>query len=146
MMVSIKKVSSQHELQECLSIRHEVFVKGQNVPLEEELDGKDEGSEHYLLKVDTQPVGVARVRYINDYAKIERVAILDSFQNQGLGKKLMLAIIKDLEKQMHLKSAHLSSQTHAVSFYENLGFTVCSEEYLDAGIPHKDMQHQLMVQ
>lgn len=141
MNILIKKISSALELQQCLAIRHAVFVIGQNVPIAEELDGKDKESAHYLLVLDQQPVGTARVRYIKDYAKIERVAILDAFQNRGLGKKLMAVIMNDLKTQPQLHSALLSSQTHAIAFYEHLGFIVCSEEYLDANIPHKDMYY-----
>jgi predicted GNAT family N-acyltransferase len=28
-------------------------------------------------------------------------------------------------------------------FYEKLGFAVCSEEYLDANIPHRDMRAEV---
>lgn len=144
MKIVINKVNSPQELDDCLSIRHEVFVKGQNVPVNEEIDGKDGESEHYLLKVDGQAAGVARVRFIARDAKIERVAILDAFQNKGLGKQLMQAILDDLKQNEHLAQACLGSQTHAIPFYERLGFTVCSEEYMDAGIPHKDMRCRLV--
>ena len=33
----------------------------------------------------------------------------------------------------------LSSQVHAIPFYESLGFKLQGEEYLDCGIPHRDM-------
>ena len=143
MKIIINKVNSPEDLQDCFAIRAEVFIKGQNVPAEEEIDGKDPDSEHYLLKIDEQAAGVARVRIIEQEAKIERVAVLDAFQNKGLGKRLMIAIIEDLKGNKELKGARLSSQTHAIPFYENLGFIVCSEEYMDAGIPHKDMYYSL---
>ena len=141
MKILINKISSPEELIECHTIRMQVFVKGQKVPLEEELDGKDAEGQHYLLKVDGQSVGVARVRLINNDAKIERVAILDAFQHQGLGKQLMEAILADLKLNPEIHSARLGSQTHAIAFYERLGFRTCSEEYMDAGIPHKDMHY-----
>jgi predicted GNAT family N-acyltransferase len=142
MHITINKISSQKELDECLNIRFLVFVKGQNVPLEEEVDDKDADSEHYLLKVDNQPVGVTRVRFIGDYAKIERVAVLEAFQNKGLGKQLMGLIIADIKNNSALNRACLSSQIQAIPFYERLGFHVCSEEYMDAGIPHQDMEYK----
>ncbi len=141
MKIVINKITSQKELEDCLNIRLQVFVNGQNVSLEEEIDGKDKESEHYLLKVEGRPVGVARVRFIDKDAKIERVAILESLQNKGLGKQLMNAIIEDLKQNSELQNARLGSQTHAIPFYERLGFIVCSEEYMDAGIPHKDMYY-----
>ncbi len=139
MKVSVNKVTEHEDMQKCFDIRHEVFVKGQNVPLDEELDGKDGTSDHYLLLVDDIPAGVARVRFVDYYAKVERVAILPEYQGQGLGKSIMDAIISDLKKESAVMTVKLSSQVHAIPFYEKLGFEECSEEYMDANIPHKDM-------
>ena len=35
----------------------------------------------------------------------------------------------------------LSAQEHAVEFYKKQGFTVVSDVYSDAGIPHFDMEY-----
>ncbi|MDC0087746.1 GNAT family N-acetyltransferase, partial [Amylibacter sp.] len=35
------------------------------------------------------------------------------------------------------------SQTHALEFYKRLGFIEFGDEYLDAGILHKDMAYQI---
>lgn len=139
MKIDVRKALTQDDIQKCLNIRKQVFVIGQNVPLNEDIDGKDEVSEHYLLTVDNAPAGVARVRFVEYYAKVERVGVLDEFQGKGLGKLIMKAILSDLEEQGAVVTAKLSSQTHAIPFYEKLGFVVCSEEYMDAGIAHKDM-------
>lgn len=138
--ILVKKISNTTDIQICLAIRHQVFVEGQNVPLHEEVDGLDSGSEHYLLLLNQRPVGTARVRYREDYAKIERVAILEAFQHQGLGHVLMKFIIQNVQQNPEIKKAKLGAQTYAIPFYQKLGFEVCSHEYLDAGIPHQDMQ------
>jgi predicted GNAT family N-acyltransferase len=137
--VLVKKVSETIDIQICLAIRHQVFVKGQNVPIHEEVDGLDSSSEHYLLFLNKLPVGTARVRYTDDFAKIERVAILETYQGQGLGHVLMNFIIEAIQNHQ-VNKAKLGAQTYAIPFYEKLGFVICSTEYLDAGIPHKDMQ------
>ncbi len=139
--VLVKKVSSELDIQACLAIRYRVFVEGQNVSIDEEVDGLDSSSDHYLLSLDNLPVGTARVRYVDDdFAKIQRVAILEAWQSRGLGRVLMNFIIEDLKQCSKVKKAKLGAQTYAIPFYEKLGFIVCSDEYLDAGIPHKDMQ------
>lgn len=140
MKISINNVSSSEDIKKCLDIRKTVFIIGQNVPENIEIDGKDAVSDHYLLTVDEKPVGVARVRYIESFAKIERVAILEDYQGLRLGEKIMRKILSDLNDSMKVIAAKLSSQTYAIPFYEKLGFIVCSEEYMDAGIPHKDMR------
>lgn len=139
MNILVKKASSEEEIQQCLDIRNIVFVMGQHVPKCDEVDGKDQESDHYLLTIDSIPVGVARVRYIEHFAKIERVAILNAYQGQGIGAHLMKAILSDLKRSAAILAAKLSSQSYAIPFYEKLGFIVCSEEYMDANIPHKDM-------
>lgn len=139
MTIIVKKAVSNDEIQHCLSIRKKVFVDGQNVPMDEEIDGKDVACEHYLLSLDDRHCGVARVRIIEDYAKIERVAILDEHQGKGFGFQIMKKILLDLQAAGKVKKAKLSAQVHAIPFYEKLGFVICSEEYLDAKIPHKDM-------
>ncbi len=140
MTISIKKVSSVEDIQLCLNIRKTVFILGQNVPEDLEVDGKDQSSDHYLLTVDHIPAGTARVRYIQDAAKIERVAVLDMYRGRGFGEQIMRSILTDLQSVAGIMLAKLGSQTQAVSFYEKLGFVVCSEEYMDANIPHRDMQ------
>jgi len=138
--ILVKKVSEASDIQICLAIRHQIFVEGQNVLIHEEVDGLDSGSEHYLLFLNLVPIGTARVRYVEDFAKIERVAILEAYQGQGLGHVLMNFIVENIEQNHQVKKAKLGAQTYAIPFYEKLGFVVCSDEYLDAGIPHKDMQ------
>ena len=103
--ISIKKISDITDIQACLVIRHQIFVTGQQVPIHEEIDGLDPSSEHYLLFHQELPVGTARVRYIDDFAKIERVAILDAYQGQGLGHRLMSFILKDIQQNQHIKKA-----------------------------------------
>lgn len=136
----IKKAESDEEIKQCLEIRCKVFVEGQGVPIEDEVDDKDAESVHYLLFINGDPVGVTRVRFQDDFAKIERVAILPGHQGKGLGHSLMKFILSSLRSQSGLKKVKLSSQLYAIAFYEKLGFCVCSEEYLDAGILHKDME------
>ena len=138
--IFVKKITDKKDIQTCLDIRQQVFINGQNVPVHEEIDGQDPFSEHYLLLLKHIPVGTARVRYIEDIAKIERVAILETYQGQGLGHVLMKFILQNIRQNSQINKAKLGAQTYAIPFYEKLGFSVCSNEYLDAGILHKDMQ------
>lgn len=143
MKVLVSKVSTTEDIKKCLEIRKQVFVDGQNVSIDDEIDGKDAQSVHYLLVIDSNPVGTARVRFAEKYAKIERVAILNSQQGQGFGGIIMQKILTDLKLIPKVCMAKLSSQTYAIPFYEKFGFTICSPEYMDAGISHKDMQLHL---
>lgn len=135
----IEKLQYPQSFDDCFLIRKTVFIEEQQVPLAEELDGLDDKADHYLLYADNKPAAVARLRYSQLIAKIERVAVLPSYRGKGIGQFLMKKIISDLQNHSNIQTAKLSSQVHAISFYENLGFQICSETYLDAGILHQDM-------
>lgn len=127
------------------SIRREVFIIGQNCPENEELDGKDSGADYtHFLILDSEneqdiPLGTARV---SKEGKIERMAILKDYRGQGAGRILLAAILKYLDDN-NCDQVFLHSQTHAITFYEQAGFTVESDIFYEAGIPHKTMIKKL---
>lgn len=143
MTIQVEKITTAADLELCRTIRLEVFVREQHVPRAEEIDGLDEQSEHYLIWSGAKAIGTTRVRLVNDYAKIERVALLKAYRGQGFGYSLMQRILADLVALPDIATVKLSAQTAVISFYERLGFVICSEEYIDAGIAHKDMRLSL---
>lgn len=76
---------------------------------------------------------------MESHSIIGRVAVLKPYRGLGLGYKLMQFIIALAQKQQR-PFVNLSSQVHAIGFYQALGFVVEGEEYLDCGIPHIDMR------
>lgn len=135
------KVTRTQDLATCLEIRRVVFIEGQNVPEHEEVDGNDPDCLHYLMHVEDKAIATARITNLGDVAKIQRVAVLEKYRGTGAGAKLMQAILTDLKGQF--TSAKLGSQTHAIGFYERLGFEVYGPEFDDAGIPHRNMKIDL---
>ncbi|EPX77750.1 GNAT family N-acetyltransferase [Litoreibacter arenae] len=131
------RLTRTDDIATCLEIRRVVFVEGQNVPEHEEVDGKDAICRHYLAHVNDLPAATARVMPLGTKAKIQRVAVLDIHRGTGLGAELMRFILDDLQDDFD--EAILGSQTHAIGFYEKLGFKAFGPEYDDAGIPHRDM-------
>ena len=65
-------------------------------------------------------------------------AVLPEARGTGAGVALMHAALDELRAR-GVRVAKLGAQTHAIGFYERLGFTVYGPEYDDAGIPHRDM-------
>ncbi|TVP48362.1 MAG: GNAT family N-acetyltransferase [Halomonas sp.] len=116
-------------------IRRAVFIDEQKVPQEEEWDGLDPECQHFLVMLDGQPVGTAR---LTPDAHIGRVAVLAETRGTGIGILLMQAAIEAARHAGHPQVA-LNSQVHALAFYEQLGFVAHGEEFMDAGIPHQEM-------
>ena len=139
-MADIRVVTSPAEVAECLRLRRIVFIEEQNVPEHEEVDGDDGHCTHILAKVNAAPVGAARFQYIDGKAKIQRVCVLQEARGTGLGVELMNAIVGFIKSEAKVRTAVLGAQVHALSFYEKLGFEAYGDEYLDAGILHRDMK------
>lgn len=115
------------------AIRLSVFVNEQGVPLSIELDHHDANSVH-ALAVDHQGVAVATGRLLPD-AHIGRMAVLPTYRSQGVGSKILIALVNEARRQGHA-SVVLSAQQHACAFYEAHGFVSEGHPYVDAGIDH----------
>ena len=143
MLLDIRFTQNNKDMLSCLDLRRTVFIEEQNVPENEEVDGDDPGCDHILLTVYDIPVGAARLKYYNDFIKVQRVCVLKNYRGQGIGSKIINFIIRHVEKNDIRSSVRLGSQIHALEFYKRLGFIEFGEEYLDAGILHKDMEFQI---
>lgn len=138
-------VKNKKQLAEAYEVRKTVFVDEQHVPVEEEIDSFEEVAEHFLVYDDNeQPIGAGRLRILQGCAKVERICILKPFRGTGVGKVLMTFIEQHAATQ-HINVLKLNAQTHAIPFYKALGYQITSEEFLDAGIPHRSMEKILTV-
>lgn len=123
----------------CRLLRRKVFIEEQGVSEADEIDDKDDEAIHLLATVDGAPMGSARLLLSGNTGKIGRVCVLPAARGTGLGAALMRAAVEELRRQPGLTRAKLGAQTHALGFYERLGFTAEGPIYDDAGIPHRDM-------
>jgi predicted GNAT family N-acyltransferase len=121
-----------------MSVRREVFVIGQNVSEELEIDGLDPQQTHFLAEDPAgTPIGTARLA---DSGKVGRVAVLEPWRGKGIGLAMVKAVIHHAESRA-MQQLYLHAQTWTVPFYEKLGFTIDAtvSEFLEAGIPHRKM-------
>lgn len=132
-------IAPTRDITTCRQLRRTVFIEEQGVSEADELDDKDDGAIHMLATVDGIPMGSARLLLSGDTGKIGRVCVVASARGTGLGAALMRAAVEELRRQPGLTRAKLGAQTHALGFYERLGFTAEGPVYDDAGIPHRDM-------
>lgn len=85
------------------------------------------------------PAGAGRFRTVDGNGKVERICVLKENRQSGSGKAIMDKIEEHAKKQ-GLPALKLNAQTQAIPFYEKLGYQVISEEFMDAGIPHRTMK------
>ncbi len=143
-----KRITLENDLKIAFHIRKEIFVKEQNVPLEDEFDEFDTLNglaEHILVYYNEQPVGTGRVRWVDGYGKLERICILEPYRKFGLGKVITRTLEKIAEEK-GLSRVKLHGQTHAEGFYKKLGYQTSSNIFMEDGIPHILMMKELATQ
>jgi predicted GNAT family N-acyltransferase len=116
-------------------VRDAVFVAEQSVPPELEWDAEDSEAVHFLAYEGDFAIGTARL--LPD-GEIGRLSVLRDWRGLTVGEALLKAVIHEAE-QRGLNEQKLSAQVQAVAFYQRFGFTVVSDEFLEAGLPHVDM-------
>ena len=142
-MMHVKVAQSETDINTAFSIRKTVFVEEQKVPLELEIDEYEQESTHFILYGPNQnPIGAGRLRLVDGFGKVERICILASERIKGAGRILM-ENIETHGKEKGIRSFKLNAQTSAIGFYERLGYHTVSDEFMDAGIPHKTMVKQI---
>jgi ElaA protein len=134
-----------HPLYALLRLRVDVFVVEQACAYPE-LDGKDLiAGAHHLYGRDSGGVLLACARLLPagvsfELPSIGRVAVAAPARGSGLGHVLMQQALWHAGKLWPGQPLALAAQAHLRRYYERHGFVVCSESYLEDGIPHLDMQ------
>ncbi len=123
---------TKDELYRIVVLRNLVFVVGQGITVEPEVDGRDPECAHAMLWEDGELVGTARLFVDEEPVVVGRVAVHPDRQRQGLGSVLMEAV----QEYLGARSAELHAQAHLEAWYARLGWTRTGEPFEEAEIPH----------
>lgn len=137
----------------CFAVRKEVFVGEQGVSEDIEYDAYDAVAVHVLaVREDGEPLGTGRLLYGEAAAgktggevsvgSLGRLAVTREARGLGVGAALVAAV-EDAARARGLTAVDLHAQTHALGFYERLGYEAYGPEFPDAGIPHRAMRRVL---
>lgn len=137
--MNVEIVTTKEQLQDAFSVRRLVFVEEQQVPEEEEIDQYDDECIHFVLYNQEMPIGAGRFRNLDGIGKVERICVLSNSRGTGAGN-LIMDKIEQYAKQNNYSALKLNAQTQAIPFYSKLGYEIISDEFMDAGIPHRTMK------
>jgi len=131
------------ELYEILKARASIFIMEQNINYQD-MDDIDYKSIHFFYMENDKVVAYLRAFYKDDDKEIVQIGrVLTLEHGKGLGKKLIENSLPEIKKRLPYKKIMMDAQTHAISFYEQFGFDVTSEEFLEEGIMHVQMELEL---
>lgn len=133
-----------HDISACLAIRSEVFGGEQQFFSAgiEDLDDKDA---IFVLAYEKDeqgeeiPVATGRLIFLEDRFKIGRIAVRKEFRGKHYGDFVVRMLI-DKAFSMGAKEVFVGAQSHAIPFYEKIGFVKQEEEYWEDGIYHLMMK------
>ena len=141
--LEVRVADTERTREDAFDVRQTVFVDEQGVDEEIEYDDHDETATHFVAYDGDDPIGAARLReYEPGVGKVERVAVLESRREEGVGRAVM-EVLEERAQTEGFESLKLHSQSHAAEFYRSLGYERRGEEFEEAGILHVEMRKRL---
>jgi predicted GNAT family N-acyltransferase len=131
------------------SVRLAVFVAEQGIPEADEWDSEDATAIHAVLQgPDGLPLATGRLILSGDpeapqqtgpgHARIGRMAVLRTARGQGVGRKVLKALIEQARLRGFTRVG-LHAQVEAMPFYALAGFQAEGPVFDEVGIPHQRM-------
>ncbi|MCK5687094.1 GNAT family N-acetyltransferase [bacterium] len=138
----IRQVRTYDELDMVFKIRERVFTIEQDVPEYIERDGKDDESTHFVGIYRGVIVACARLRFIDNAVKLERMAVLEDYRGRKIASQLLKYMLKQCPIE-DFESVILNSQYYLREFYQKYGFVTFGDPFDEAGIKHVKMIKKL---
>ncbi len=140
--ITVKIAKTPLDIKKAYGVRELVFMEEQGVSREEEMDEFDGAATHIIAYYDDEVAGCARIRFLGNKSKLERIAVLLRFRKKGIGKKIVDFLVA-YSKEKGATEAVMHAQIYANDFYVKCGFKPRGEEFMEANIRHVEMYMEL---
>ena len=139
--LTLKPVIYKKDFVEALKIRKEVFIDGQNISYDDELElDKEDGTKTFLICYKEKPIGTIRYRQHDKDFKLERFAILQDYRHKGYGKQAFDFLCNKIAGEYNPCHIYFNAQYSLLDYYQSLGFSPKGEIFDEANIPHIMME------
>ncbi|WP_415457269.1 GNAT family N-acetyltransferase [Bifidobacterium sp.] len=131
---------STAELYEILKARSEIFVVEQQC-VYQDVDDVDYRSLHIFYTAGGKVAAYLRAFIKDEDSKtIQLGRVLTVQHGHGLGGMILKEGIKEAAEKLNAGRLYIEAQSYATGFYQRQGFAVCSDEFMEDGIPHVQME------
>jgi predicted GNAT family N-acyltransferase len=131
-------IDSLDQMEDVIAIRNEVFVEEQGLAGRVADDPDDRYSVHVLAAIGDEVVGTGRALFVGDQSQIAWVAVRRPYRGRGVGRAIMEHLLQ-ISKDQGVRVVTLNAQTHALRFYEALGFEPYGRRFYMSNIEHQHM-------
>jgi predicted GNAT family N-acyltransferase len=116
--VEVSIARTLNDLMQVIALRAVVYMSEQDCPYHEEYDGNDfSGATHLIARVGGEPVGVLRLRWFADFAKLERLAILKDHRG-GRATILLIDAAFELASRKGYRKIAGHAQPRLIAFWQ----------------------------
>ncbi len=122
--IIFKIAITKKEIQAAREIRTKVFIVEQGIPKEMDLDDDEEQSIHLLgMTEGANPifVGTGRLTVRGDTGIVSRIAVVETYRSQGIGKLILLEL-EAIARKKGLRKLTLTPHAYLEDFYSSLGY------------------------
>ena len=125
-----------------LQIRHDVLRKPIGMELREKDIAQDHEEFHIAAFDSDKAIGCVLLRPIDtDNIRLRQMAVMDKYQGQGIGKKLV-AFAEKTAAQKGYKTIETKARKTARGFYEKLGYIYLEDDEPFGGVVHVIIMHK----
>jgi len=135
MGASFRIAGSPEDQLKAFMVRCIVFCGEQGVPYDIERDEHEASAVHILGEIGGEPVAAGRLRYLPEYAKLERIAVRQPYRDRGIGRELTEFLLS-VARERGYSNYRMNAQAHLEAFYGESGFSAVGEKFLEADIEH----------
>ncbi|MEM9373196.1 MAG: GNAT family N-acetyltransferase [Planctomycetota bacterium] len=152
-MIRIKSISMDSPMYaQAVELRTRILLAPIGFSIQDYYDmspGREERSEHFVAVIDhsggERVVGTATLLPPRDgenerFGRVQQVCVDPQRQNEGIGRRLMIAIEARAFGSLELPGLYCHAQLVAIPFYDRLGWSVASDTFNEAGIKHRRME------
>lgn len=141
--ITIKQANREDEIREVFSIRKEVFVEGQRMFRDSDIDENDHKSTYLIAKCNGTIVGTVRIFPVGDDAWVGgRLAVREKFRGTHAGCLLVKEAVNWVTTKKCKKFSALIQEKN-VEFFKQLGWKPIGEVMSHLGFPHQVMEADL---
>jgi len=131
------------EYQQMVQLRSELLRKplGMEFTPEELANERD----HILIGAfeDEKMLGCCMlIRESKEEIRLRQMAVIDKLQGKGIGRVLM-QFAENIARDIGYKRMTMHARKNSIPFFEKLGYTICSDEFMEISIPHHEMEKKL---
>lgn len=99
-----------------------------------------QGISQAQIKDEEELLAYLRILWKDQDQKMVQIGrVLTLERGKGYGTEILAAGVRYAKEVMKAEKIYLEAQEYAIGFYEREGFRVCSDVFLEDGIPHVKM-------